>query len=170
MFEDAASAVRMAKLKQGTTLMNDLRPPRSPKEMDFTIAGESHARAYRETGGERGYIWNNATTLLLTTKGRRSGAEKTVPLIFVKDGDNYVIIASLGGAPKHPAWYLNLAANPRVTLQVKDKALEANARTAQSPERERLWAKAVEAWPQYDDYQAKTIRRIPVVVLEPARS
>jgi len=149
--------------------MTDLKPPRSPKEMDFTIAGESHVRAYRETGGERGYIWNNATTLLLTTKGRKSGAEKTVPLIFVSDGDNYVIIASLGGAPKHPVWYLNLVANPRVTLQVKDKKFEAIARTAQSPERERLWAKAVEAWPQYDDYQAKTTRRIPVVVLEPVR-
>jgi deazaflavin-dependent oxidoreductase (nitroreductase family) len=137
--------------------------------MDFTISGESHVKAYRETGGETGYIWNNATTLLLTTKGRRSGEEKTVPLIFVPDGDNYVIIASLGGAPKHPAWYLNLQENPRVTLQVKDKVFEADARTAPSPERERLWAKAVEAWPQYDDYQAKTSRQIPVVVLEPVK-
>jgi deazaflavin-dependent oxidoreductase (nitroreductase family) len=138
--------------------------------MDFTIRGDSHVQAYRETGGEMGYIWNNATTLLLTTTGRKSGEEKTVPLIFVSDGDNYVIIASLGGAPKHPVWYLNLAANPRVTLQVKDKVFQADARTAPSPERERLWAKALEAWPQYDDYQAKTSRRIPVVVLEPVAS
>lgn len=143
------------------------RPPRSPDEMDFTISGESHVKAYRETGGETGYIWNNATTLLLTTKGRQSGEDKTVPLIFIADGDNYVIIASLGGAPKHPAWYLNLEAEPRVTLQVKDKVFEAVARTAPSPERERLWAKALAAWPQYDDYQAKTSRQIPVVVLEP---
>ena len=150
--------------------MKDLKPPRSPKEMDFTIAGESHVRAYRETKGERGYIWNNATTLLLSTKGRHSGEEKTVPLIFVKDGENYVIIASLGGAPKHPAWYLNLDANPRVTVQVKDKVFGAIAHTAQQPERERLWDKALEAWPQYDDYQAKTTRRIPVVVLEPVHS
>lgn len=148
--------------------MSDLKPPRSPQEMDFTIAGESHVRAYRETDGERGYVWNNATTLLLTTKGRKSGENKTVPLIFVKDGDNYVIIASLGGAAKHPVWYLNLSADPHVTLQVKDKVFEAVARTAQSPERERLWAKAVEAWPQYDDYQAKTTRQIPVVVLRPS--
>jgi deazaflavin-dependent oxidoreductase (nitroreductase family) len=137
--------------------------------MDFTISGESHVQAYRETGGATGYIWNNATILLLTTKGRHSGEDKTTPLIFVPDGDNYVIIASLGGAPKHPAWYLNLEANPRVTLQVKDKVFEADARTAPSPERERLWEKAVEAWPQYNDYQAKTSRRIPVVVLEPVR-
>ncbi|MDR2857241.1 MAG: nitroreductase family deazaflavin-dependent oxidoreductase [Novosphingobium sp.] len=146
------------------------RPPRSPDEMDFTISGESHVRAYRETGGATGYIWNNATTLLLTTTGRRSGEEKTVPLIFVPDGDNCVIIASLGGAPKHPAWYLNLEENPRVTLQVQDKVFAATARTALSPERERLWAKAVAAWPQYDDYQAKTTRRIPVVVLEPVKA
>lgn len=145
------------------------RPPRSPDEMDFTIRGDSHVQAYRETGGERGYIWNNATTLLLTTKDRKSGEAKTVPLIFVADGDDYVIIASLGGAPKHPVWYLNLEANPRVTLQVKDKVFEADARTAQSPERERLWGKAVEAWPQYDDYQAKTSRQIPVVVLSPVK-
>jgi deazaflavin-dependent oxidoreductase (nitroreductase family) len=149
--------------------MNNLKPPRSPKEMDFSIAGASHVQAYRETKGERGYIWNNATILLLTTKGRHSGEEKTVPLIFVKDGENYFIIASLGGAPKHPACYLNLVANPRVTLQVKDKVFEAVARTAESPERERLWGKALQAWPQYDDYQAKTTRRIPVVVLEPVR-
>jgi deazaflavin-dependent oxidoreductase (nitroreductase family) len=143
------------------------RPPRSPEEMDFTIRGDSHVQAYRETGGERGYIWNNATCLLLTTIGRKSGEEKTVPLIFVPDGDNYVIIASLGGAPKHPAWYLNLEENPQATVQVKDRVFTARARTAASPERERLWAKAVAAWPQYDDYQAKTSRRIPVVVLEP---
>ena len=143
------------------------RPPRSPEEMDFTIRGESHVEAYRATGGETGYIWNNATTLLLTTKGRKSGEDKTVPLIFVSDGPNYVIIASLGGAPRHPVWYLNLQAEPLVTLQVKDKVFRARAHTAPSPERERLWAKAVAAWPQYEDYQAKTDRQIPVVVLEP---
>lgn len=143
------------------------KPPRSPSEMDFTISGESHVKAYRETGGETGYIWNNATILLLTTIGHKSGEPKTVPLIFVEDAGRYVIIASLGGAPKHPAWYVNLAANPRVTLQVKDKVFEAEASTATSTERERLWAKAVEAWPQYTDYQAKTTREIPVVVLTP---
>jgi deazaflavin-dependent oxidoreductase (nitroreductase family) len=137
--------------------------------MDFTIAGESHVRAYRETDGERGYIWNNATTLLLTTKGRASGEPRTAPLIFVRDGENCVIIASLGGAPRHPSWYLNLVAEPRVQVQVKGDVFEAVARTARSPERERLWAKAVEGWPQYDDYQALTTREIPVVVLERVR-
>ncbi|CAN7337921.1 nitroreductase family deazaflavin-dependent oxidoreductase [Phenylobacterium sp. LjRoot225] len=148
--------------------MSDLRPPRTRDEMDFTISGESHVRAYRATNGEQGYIWNNAPILLLTTKGRESGEPRTTPLIFVRDGENYVIIASLGGAPKHPAWYLNLQAEPRVQLQVKAEVFDAIARTAPSPERERLWAKAVEVWPQYEDYQAMTERQIPVVVLERA--
>ena len=91
-----------------------------------------------------------------------------MPLIFVPDGDDFVIIASLGGAPNHPAWYLNILADRHVTVQVKDRIFAAVAETAQSPERERLWAKAVEAWPQYDDYQAKTSRVIPVVVLKAA--
>lgn len=144
------------------------RPPRSPDEMDFTIRGDSHVQAYRETNGERGYIWNTATILLLTTRGRRSGKDKTVPLIFVPDGDDLVIVASLGGAPNHPAWYLNIQADPHVTVQVKDRIFAAVAETVQAPERERLWAKAAEAWPQYDDYQAKTSRVIPVVVLKAA--
>jgi deazaflavin-dependent oxidoreductase (nitroreductase family) len=143
-------------------------PPRSRDEMDFTIAGESHVRAYRETGGEQGYIWNTAPILLLTTRGRASGEPKTAPLIFLRDGDAYVIIASLGGAPRHPQWYLNLQAEPRVEVQVKAEVFPAIARTVPSPERERLWAEAVRIWPQYDDYQALTEREIPVVVLERA--
>ena len=150
--------------------MSTLRPPRSRDEMDFTISGESHVRAYRETNGEQGYIWNDAPILLLTTKGRESGQPRTTPLIFVRDEDRYVIIASLGGAPNHPAWYLNLQADPHVQLQVKADVFDAVARTATSPERERLWAKAVEVWPQYEDYQALTERVIPVVVLEHLRT
>jgi deazaflavin-dependent oxidoreductase (nitroreductase family) len=149
--------------------MSDLKPPRSREEMDFTIAGPSHVQAYRETNGERGYIWNNAPALLLTTKGRESGEPRTVPLIFACDGDDPVIIASLGGAPRHPSWYLNLQAEPHVQVQIKGDVFDAVARTAQSPERERLWAEAVKVWPQYDDYQALTDRQIPVVVLERAK-
>jgi deazaflavin-dependent oxidoreductase (nitroreductase family) len=144
------------------------RPPRSRDEMDFTIAGESHVRAYRETGGETGYIWNTAPILLLTTRGRVSGEPKTTPLIFLRDGEDYVIIASLGGAPKHPEWYLNLQAEPRVELQVKADVFPAIARTVPSPDRERLWAEALKIWPQYDDYQAMTDRVIPVVALRRA--
>ena len=148
--------------------MSELKPPRSRDEMDFTIAGDSHVRAYRETGGERGYIWNNATTLLLTTKGRKSGEWKTVPLIFAYDGANPVIIASLGGAPRHPSWYQNLTAEPRVKVQIRGEVFDAVARTATGAERERLWADAVKGWPQYEDYQKLTDRVIPVVVLERA--
>jgi deazaflavin-dependent oxidoreductase (nitroreductase family) len=146
--------------------MSELHPPRTRDEMDFTISGESHVRAYRETNGEQGYIWNDAPILLLTTKGHKSGELRTTPLIFVRDGENYVIIASMGGAPQHPSWYFNLQAQPRVQLQVKGDVFDAVARTAASPERERLWAEAVKVWPQYADYAKLTDREIPVVVLE----
>lgn len=150
--------------------MSALNPPRKFEDIDVTIVGDSHVRAYRETGGERGYLWNDAAILLLTTKGRRSGEPKTVPLIFVRDGENYVVVASLAGAPQHPAWYLNLQAEQHVQVQVKTEVFDAIARTASPSERERLWPRAVEAWPQYDDYQAKTSREIPVVILEPAKA
>jgi deazaflavin-dependent oxidoreductase (nitroreductase family) len=146
--------------------MTELRPPRSQAEMDLSLFGENHVRTYRETNGEKGYIWNDAPTLLLTTKGRQSGASHTTPLIFVRDGENAVIVASKGGAPEHPAWYLNLEAEPRVRVQIKGDVFEARARTAAKAERDRLWPAAVKAWPQYADYQRKTDRQIPMVVLE----
>jgi len=130
------------------------------------LFGEEHVRRYRETGGEEGYIWRGVPTLLLTTTGRRSGEPRTTPLIFGRDGDRYVIVASKGGAPRHPAWYLNLSADPRVEVQVRDDVFAATARTAEGEERERLWKLMTEIWPAYDDYQAKTRREIPVVVLE----
>jgi len=150
--------------------MSDLRPPQKGDKMDLTLFGDSHVRAYRETNGEQGYIWNDAPILLLTTKGRKSGELKTSPLIFVRDGENVAIIASKGGAPEHPAWYQNLAAEPRVQVQLKDDVYNAVARTAEGAERERIWPRAVEAWPQYADYQAATDRKIPVVVLERVRT
>ncbi len=142
--------------------------PTSPDQVDVKLFGNDHVRVYRETGGARGYDWNGSEILLLTTTGRKSGEERTIPLCFARDGDNLVIVASKGGAPTHPAWYLNLQADPEVTVQVKDKVFAATARTAQSPERERLWPIALTAWPLYDNYQHKTDREIPVVVLEPA--
>jgi len=138
--------------------------------MDLSLYGQDHVRTYRETKGERGYVWNGAHVLLLTTKGRTSGQERTTPLIFVEDGDSPVIVASKGGAPDHPDWYKNLTAQPRVRVQIRDDVFEAVARTAEGAERERLWARAVEAWPQYADYQKITDRQIPVVVLERLRS
>jgi deazaflavin-dependent oxidoreductase (nitroreductase family) len=131
------------------------------------LFGDEHVRRYRETGGKVGHLWRNGSTiLLLTTTGRSSGEKRTVPLIYAEDGPRYVIVASKGGAPDHPGWYKNLAKNPDVELQVKDEIFRARARTATGEERARLWRKANEVWPPYDDYAKKTPREIPVVVLE----
>jgi proline iminopeptidase len=133
------------------------------------LFGEEHVRRYRETGGEVGHEWREGSTiLLLTTKGRKSGEPRTTPLIYAEDGDNYVIVASKGGAPEHPGWYENLSKEPSVELQVKDDVFAARARTAEGEERERLWRKANEVWRHYDEYATKTDREIPVVVLERA--
>jgi len=133
------------------------------------LFGDEHVRRYRETGGEVGHVWREGSTiLLLTTTGRKSGEPRTSPLIYAQDGDRYVIVASKGGAPEHPGWYENLAQDPNVELQVKDEVFPARARTAEGEERERLWRKANEVWRHYDEYQTKTDREIPVVVLERA--
>jgi deazaflavin-dependent oxidoreductase (nitroreductase family) len=130
------------------------------------LFGPEHVRVYRETGGDQGYNWRGTTILLLTSTGRSSGEPRTMPLIHRTDGDRWVIVASKGGAPRHPAWYQNLLANPDATIQVKDEEIPVRAHTAQGPERDRLWALMTEVWPAYDDYQQKTDRQIPVVVLE----
>lgn len=107
-------------------------------------------------------------TLLLVTKGRKSGEPKPLPLIYGKVGDNYVIIASKGGAPAHPAWYLNLRAEPNCDIKVGSLDVAVTARDAEGEEREDLWRQLAEIYPPYDDYQsAAGDRRIPVVVLEP---
>jgi deazaflavin-dependent oxidoreductase (nitroreductase family) len=134
-----------------------------------SLFGEDHVRRYRETGGEVGHIWREGSTiLLLTTTGRKSGEKRTAPLIYAKDGDRYVIIASKGGAPDHPGWYQNIEKTPEVELQVKDEVFRARARTAEGEERERLWRLANTVWPHYDEYAKRTAREIPVVVLERA--
>jgi deazaflavin-dependent oxidoreductase (nitroreductase family) len=133
------------------------------------LFGEEHVRRYRETGGEVGHVWKEGSTvLLLTTTGRKTGEQRTTPLIYAQDGDRYVIVASKGGAPEDPGWYRNLAKSPGVELQVKDEVFPARARTAGGEERDRLWQKANEVWPHYEEYQQNTDREIPVVVLERA--
>ena len=134
-----------------------------------SLFGDAHVRRYRETSGEVGHIWKEGSTiLLLTTTGRKTGHLHTTPLIYARDGDRYVIVASKGGAPEHPGWYRNLLKNPDVELQVLDEVFPARARTAEGEERERLWRLANEVWPHYDEYQEQTDRQIPVVVLERA--
>jgi proline iminopeptidase len=131
------------------------------------LFGDEHVRRYRETGGAVGHIWREGSTiLLLTTTGRKTGERRTIPLIYAEDGDRYVIVASKGGAPEHPGWYQNLEKTPEVELQVKDEVFRARARTVTGEERARLWRKANEVWPHYDEYASWTKREIPVVVLE----
>ena len=135
---------------------------------DLTLLGDDHIRAYQETGGEVGYLWNGAPTLLLYSTGRKTGQPRTHALIFARDGDDYLIVASMGGAPRHPQWYLNLVASPEAEIQVRARRIPVTARTAGSPdERSRLWKIAAGIWPNYDAYQARTNREIPVVVLSP---
>ena len=131
------------------------------------LFGEEHVRRYRETGGEIGHIWRRGSKiLLLTTKGRTSGEPRTTPLIYEDADSGYVIVASKGGAREHPGWYKNLAKEPQVEVQVQSEVFPARARTASGEERERLWKLAARQWPDYDAYQKKTEREIPVVVLE----
>ncbi len=133
---------------------------------DDELFGAEHVRVYRETGGERGYHWRGAKVLLLTTTGRKSGEQRTTPLIHGVDGGRWVIIASKGGAPDHPDWYLNLQADPEITIQVEADEIPVVATTAEGDARARLWSAMREEWPAYDDYQSQTDREIPVVVLE----
>jgi deazaflavin-dependent oxidoreductase (nitroreductase family) len=132
---------------------------------DDDLFGAEHVRVYRDTAGERGYHWRGTTILLLTTQGRRSGDPRTTPLIHRTDGDRWVVVASKGGAPRHPSWFETLSANPEATIQVRGEVVPVRAATAEGDERDRLWSLMTEAWPAYDEYQARTQREIPVVVL-----
>jgi deazaflavin-dependent oxidoreductase (nitroreductase family) len=140
----------------------DYTPP------NLTLVGETHVAAYRETGGETGYLWNGVPTLLLTVTGRQSGQARTSALIFGQDGDDFLVVASMGGAPMHPQWYKNLLATPSAEIQVKAEVTPVVARTATADEKPRLWEIMREVWPNYDTYQERTEREIPVVILSPS--
>ena len=134
-----------------------------------------HIELYR-TDPEKAHMWDSAPlggpgllpTLLLTTRGRKSGEPRALPLIYGTVGDSYVVIASKGGLPDHPLWYRNLEAEPSCELMVGAKAVSARARVAEGDERERIWAQMAKLYPPYLDYQKATERQIPVVVLDPA--
>ncbi len=144
---------------------------RSEDERTRTIreTSQDHLRRYVESGGEDGYTMRGVPTLVLTTSGRRSGQKRSTPTMFGRDGDNFIVVASLAGAAAHPHWYLNLCADPEVEIQVKTQRLRGNARVASGEERERLWKLMTFVFPTYDDYQSRTEREIPVVVIEPNR-
>ena len=127
-----------------------------------------HTRQYVDSGGADGHDWNGVPTLLLTTTGRKSGLRRRTALIYGVDDAAYVVVASKGGAPDHPAWFLNLQANPDVELQVGADVFAARARVTTGEERERLWQTLAQIWPAYDEYATKTDRQIPVVLLDRA--
>jgi deazaflavin-dependent oxidoreductase (nitroreductase family) len=137
------------------------------KSPDITLLGAEHVSRYQETDGNVGYLWNGVPTLLFTTTGRKSGELRTTPLIFARDGADYLVVASVGGGPNHPAWYLNLLANASAEIQVLGDHIGVTARTADEAEKPRLWKLVTDVWPNYDVYQSRTDRTIPVVVLSP---
>lgn len=127
---------------------------------------QEHRKRYEESAGQDGHIWRGVPTLLLTTVGRRSGQLYTTPLIYGRDGDKYLIVASNGGADRHPTWYLNLADQPIVRIQVEADKFLGRAVTASPEEKARLWSAMTAIWPDYDNYQKKTTRDIPLIVIE----
>ncbi len=132
------------------------------------LFGQEHVERYIETDGAEGHEWQPGVyTLLLTTTGRRSGEPFTTPLIYVRDGDDYLIVASKGGADSHPDWYLNLLADPAVTIRVGSEVLEGGAHTLDEDRHARVWPALTEVWPDFDDYVASTERTIPVVAISP---
>jgi deazaflavin-dependent oxidoreductase (nitroreductase family) len=133
----------------------------------LVLYGDAHVDAYRRTNGAEGFEWRDGShIILLTTLGHRSGEERTVPLIFGRHGDDYLVVASKGGSDDPPAWYVNLEANPEVTVQDRGDVFKAVARAANDDEKQTLWPIMTKEWPAYDEYQTKTSRPIPVVILE----
>jgi deazaflavin-dependent oxidoreductase (nitroreductase family) len=127
-----------------------------------------HTAVYRGTGGRVGHQHAGLPPMLLLDHvGARSGVRRTSPLVYVRDGEDHVIVASKGGYPQHPAWFHNLRAHPETTIQVGARRLPVHARVATAPERARLWPKAVRTYRGYEGYQARAGREIPLVVLEP---
>lgn len=155
--------------------------PGRPKGMDsplvpriLKVASRLNVAVYRATGGRVGGRWRVGSAFpkgvpvcLVTTIGRKTGLPRTLPLLFMPDGDRVILVASQGGLPEHPLWYLNLTANPEVTVQVKRDVRRMRARTADETERAALWPRLVAMYADFDRYQSWTDRQIPVVICEP---
>jgi deazaflavin-dependent oxidoreductase (nitroreductase family) len=131
------------------------------------LGSSVHAGVYRATGGKLFGRMGKSPILILNTVGRKSGKKRATPLLYAVDGENFVIIASKGGAPSHPAWYLNLMANPDATVEVKGREVRVTAEQVEGEEKMHLWQKMAELYPTYDDYQKKTERQIPLLILRP---
>ena len=143
------------------------RPYPRPIVTAQRAATKLHSFVYRATGGRVGGRMVGCPVLLLTTTGRRTGQQWTAPLLYLEDEENMVVVASNGGAPKHPAWWLNLRTNPEAMVEIGNRKLRVRAEEAPPEERERLWPRLVEMYPNYESYRRRTDREIPVVVLKP---
>jgi deazaflavin-dependent oxidoreductase (nitroreductase family) len=133
------------------------------------LYGKEHVKRYEATDGEEGHIWERGSTVgILTTTGRKSGEPKKTPLIYGRYGDDPILVASDGGSDTPPRWYLNLQANPEAEYQILGDRFKVRARDATPAEKPELWKQMTDQWPDYDEYQKKTDREIPVVVLERA--
>ncbi len=132
----------------------------------FAFAAEQ-VEQYERSGGAESNTLQGKPCVILWTRGRKTGTVRKSPLMRVKHGDRYAVVASMGGAPKHPVWYLNLLADPNVSLQDGPEVRDYTARVAEGEEKAEWWKYATEVWPAYDDYQARTDRTIPLVILEP---
>jgi deazaflavin-dependent oxidoreductase (nitroreductase family) len=134
---------------------------------DYSLFGDEHVRQYEATAGKVGHDWNGASVLILHTRGRKTGETRKFPLIYGRDGADYVVVASKGGAPDHPGWYKNLLAHPDAKVQVRGDVVPVTARTGSAEDKRRVWPAMCAQWPDYDEYQRKTPRDIPVVLLRP---
>jgi deazaflavin-dependent oxidoreductase (nitroreductase family) len=134
---------------------------------DYSLFGDEHVRRYEATAGAVGHDWNGTSVLILHTTGRSSGQTRKFPLIYGRDGADYVVVASKGGAPDHPGWYKNLLAHPDAKVQVRGDLIAVTARTGTAEDKRRVWPVMTAQWPDYDEYQRKTAREIPVVLLRP---
>ena len=132
---------------------------------DFSLFGDEHVRQYEATGGKTGHDWNGTSCLILRVKGRKTGRVRKYPLIYGMDGNDWVLVASKGGAPENPGWYDNLVANPDCEIQVWDEVIPVVASTGSAEDKKRVWPAMTSQWPDYDKYQEKTPREIPVVLL-----
>ncbi len=126
-----------------------------------------HTFVYRLSGGKLGGTFRKSPVLLLITTGRKTGKQRATPLLYLPDGKNIVLVASNGGAPKHPTWWLNLQTNPQAEVEIGSQKLRVTARQVNAEERQRLWPLLVDMYPDYAEYQKKTTREIPVVILQP---
>jgi deazaflavin-dependent oxidoreductase (nitroreductase family) len=134
---------------------------------DYSLFGDEHVAKYEETGGKVGHDWNDTSCLILHSRGRKTGEVRKAALIYGRDGDDYVLVASKGGAPDNPGWYKNLVAHADVDIQVWDKVIPVTAHTGTAEDKKRVWPVMVAQWPDYDNYQAGCSRDIPVVLLKP---